>query len=991
MVTDTMPNSDDFDLSFKVFHELMAKKVTDILLVSSPYEAFIMEEEGRLAERIIHEYRGLNLSRPPMLTWVSTAQEALDALAAKKFDLVITMPQVDEMDAYVLGRKIKALNPDLPVYLLIQNTSKHLLERRYASRKSIDRVFVWFGNTDLLLAIIKNLEDRMNVAYDTQRARVRVIILVEDSPIYYSALLPLLYKEIVTQTQAVMEESVNDEHRILRMRARPKILVAENYEEALELYRQYRPYLLSVFSDVRFPKNGQIDDKAGFSLLSMIRQEEPDLPLLNFSSEESNRQSTEKIPAVFLNKNSPTLHSAIRRFFIQQLGFGEFVFRLPDGREIARASNLRQMETLLPSIPDESVNYHGRRNHFSSWLMARSEVMLASRLKPVKVSDFPEPGELKEYLVNCIHERRKGRQKGIITELVTGSFDPDADFIKVGKGSLGGKARGLAFISTQLKEYPELQKKFANIDIQVPKSFVISTEGFDSFIIGNNLQELATDDLSDREIRRLFLAAQFPGWLQTDLELFVRHAAYPLAVRSSSLLEDAQFQPFAGIYKTYMLPNSHPNPAIRLERLILAIKLVYASTYCQTPRSYVKSTYHRLEDEKMAVVIQKLTGTIYGNFFYPAFSGVAQSYNFYPISHMKPEEGIVHVALGLGKTVVEGETSLRFSPAYPQFLPQFSTVDDILKTSQRFFYVLKMKDSPQNLDTDEIATLAKLDLEDAKDHPSVKHLASSYSVQDHRIRDGVQTDGYPVLTFANILKHRSFPLAEILTDILEIGRKGMGCPVEIEFAVNLDPGGDQRPSFDLLQIRPMGIRQQQMELEIKEEDIAAAFFYSTTALGNGRNTEICDIVFVNPDTFDPARTVDIATEIGRMNRQLVQQQRKYLLIGPGRWGSADRWLGIPVNWNDISGVGAMIETSIENFKADPSQGSHFFHNITSLGISYLTHSQNGRDFIDWKWLQSLPSKEKTTYLKHVKLDHPLTIKIDGKKSRAVILPSLEGY
>ena len=987
MLTEMIPNSEDFDLSFKVFHELMAKKVTDILLVSSPYEAFIMEEEGRLAERIIHEYRGLNLSRPPMLTWVSTAQEAMDALAAKKFDLVITMPQVDEIDAYVLGRKIKALDPDLPVYLLIQNTSKHLLERRYAGPKSIDRVFVWYGNTDLLLALIKNLEDCMNVAYDTQRARVRVIILVEDSPIHYSSLLPLLYKEIVTQTQAVMEESVNDEHRILRMRARPKILMAENYEEALELYRQFRPYLLGIFSDVRFPKNGQIDDKAGFSLLSLVRQEEPDLPLLNFSSEESNRQATEKIPAVFLNKNSPTLHSEIRRFFIQHLGFGEFVFRLPNGREIARASNLRQMETLLPSIPDESVCYHGRRNHFSSWLMARSEVMLASRLKPVKVSDFPEPGELKKYLVNCIHERRKGRQKGIITELVTGSFDPDADFIKVGKGSLGGKARGLAFVSTQLKEYPDLQTKFDDIDIQVPRSLVLSTEGFDSFIISNNLQELATADLNDREITRLFLAAQFPEWLQTDLELFVEQAAYPLAVRSSSLLEDAQFQPFAGIYKTYMLPNSDPNPAVRLERLILAIKLVYASTYCQTPKSYVKSTFHRLEDEKMAVIIQKLTGTLCDNFFYPAISGVAQSYNFYPISHMKPEEGIARIALGLGKTVVEGETSLRFSPKYPQFLPQFSTVDDILKNSQRFFYALKMEDFPQNLDIDENATLAKLDIEDAKDHPSVKHLASSYSAQDHRIRDGIQTNGYPVLSFANILKYRTFPLAEILKDILEMGRKGMGCPVEIEFAVNLSPGDDQRPSFDLLQIRPMGIRQQHMDVEIKEEDIAAAFCYSTSALGNGRNSEICDIVFVNPDTFDPSRTVEIATEIGRINRRLEQQQRKYLLIGPGRWGSADRWLGIPVNWNDISGVGAMIETTIENFKADPSQGSHFFHNITSLGISYLTNSQNGSDYMDWKWLQSLPFAEKTEYLNHAKLENPLTIIIDGKKSHAVILPS----
>jgi hypothetical protein len=434
-----------------------------------------------------------------------------------------------------------------------------------------------------------------------------------------------------------------------------------------------------------------------------------------------------------------------------------------------------------------------------------------------------------------------------------------------------------------------------------------------------------------------------------------------------------------------MLPNSHPNPAIRLERLILAIKLVYASTYCQTPRSYVRSTFHRLEDEKMAVVIQKLTGIIYGNFFYPAVSGVAQSYNFYPISHMKPEEGIARIALGLGKTVVEGETSLRFSPTYPQFLPQFSTVDDMLKNSQRFFYALKMKDFPLNLDVDENATLVKLNVEDAKDHPSVKHLASSYSVQDHRIRDGVQTDGYPVLTFANMLKYQSFPLAEILTDILEIGRKGMGCPVEIEFAVNLGLGDNRRPSFDLLQIRPMGIGHLHMDVEIKKEDISAAFCYSTTALGNGRNREISDIVFINPDTFEPARTVDIATEIGRMNRQLVQQQRKFLLIGPGRWGSADRWLGIPVSWNDISGVGAMIETTVENFKADPSQGSHFFHNITSLGISYLTVSQNSSDFIDWKWLQSMPATVKTAYLNHVKLDNPLTIKIDGKNSRAVIL------
>jgi DNA-binding NarL/FixJ family response regulator len=986
MPPDTMPHSEDFDLSFKVFHELMAEKVAEILLISSPYEAFIMEEEGRLAERIIHEYRGLNLSRPPMLTWVSTAREALDILSRKNFDLVITMPQVDEMDAYILGRKIKAIHPGLPIYLMIQNTSKHLLERQHDDSRAIDRRCVWYGNTDLLLAMIKNLEDRMNVAYDTERARVRVIILVEDSPIYYSSLLPLLYKEIVTQTQAVMEESVNDEHRILRMRARPKILVAENYEEALDLYRQYRPYLLSIFSDVRFPKNGQINARAGVELLSMIRQENQDLPLLNLSSEESNRQQAEKIPAVFLNKNSPTLHSEIRSFFIHYLGFGDFVFRFPGGQEIARASNLRQMEKILPSIPDESVNYHGQRNHFSSWLMARSEVMLASKLKPVKVSDFPRAGELKKYLADCIYERRKGRQKGIITELVTGAYDPDADFVKVGKGSLGGKARGLAFISTQLKKNPDLQKKFENVDIQVPKSLVLSTDGFDAFINENNLKEIATADFSDAEITQLFLAAHFPESLMGDLELFIQHARYPLAVRSSSLLEDAQFQPFAGIYKTYMLPNNHRDRSVRLERLIMAVKLVYASTYYATPKAYARSTFHRMEDEKMAVAIQQLTGSACDEYFYPALSGVAQSYNFYPIGHLKPEEGIAHIALGLGKTVVEGGPSLRFSPRYPQFLPQFSAVDDILKNSQRRFYALKMTDFPRDFGTNEDATLAHLDVDDVSDHPPVRQLASSYSPQEHRIRDGAQTGGYLVMTFANILKYHTFPLAEILSDVLEIGRRGMGCPVEIEFAVRLPGDPEQRPSFDLLQVRPMGINQDHMEIDIEDEDIAAAVCYSTMALGNGRSREIGDIVFVNPETFDPACTVDIATEIGRINKLLVQQNRRYLLIGPGRWGSADRWLGIPVSWHEISGVGAMIETRTEGFKADPSQGSHFFQNITSLGISYLTTSENGDDFINWKWLQSLPTAKQTNYLHHVKLENPLTIKIDGKKSRGVIMP-----
>jgi DNA-binding response OmpR family regulator len=942
-----------------------------------------MEEEGRLAERIIHEYRGLNLSRPPMLTWVSTAAEALQALHRKKFDLVITMPLVDDTDAYILGRTIKESFPDLPVFLLIHKTGQHVLDHKSPDRRSIDRVYVWQGNSDLLLALIKNLEDGLNVAFDTERAKVRVIIVVEDSAVHYSSLLPILYKEIVTQTQAAMEESINDEHRIFRMRARPKILVAETYEDGLELYRRYQPYLLSVIADVRFPRAGRLDDQAGFDLLRTVREENPDLPLLNLSSEESNRRRAEAIPAVFINKNSASLNAEIRDFFMQHLGFGDFVFRFPDGREIARASNLRGMEKILPDIPNESVDYHARRNHFSSWFMARSEVMLASKLKPMRVSDFASIDALKSHLVQAILERRKGRQKGIITEMAPGGFDPEADFIKIGRGSLGGKARGLAFALILLREHAELLQKYKEVDIRVPKTVAISTEGFDAFVSANSLRQYATQKADDAEIAAAFLRAPLPDWLMRNLHSLVEHTPCPLAVRSSSLLEDAQFQPFAGIYRTYMLPNNHPDPAKRLQNLSMAVRLVYASTYFESPKSFAQSTYHRIEDEKMAVAIQHLTGEKTGDYFYPALSGVVQSYNYYPIAPLKSDEGIAHIALGLGKTVVEGGTAVRFSPRHPQFLPQFSTVDDILKSSQRFFYALNLRDFPENLSSGDDPTLVRLAVDDFLDAAAVRLLSSTYYPQEHRIRDGFQSAGFPVLTFAGILKYRSFPLAELLWDILEIGRKGMGCPVEIEFAVNLT--GGSRPVFDLLQIRPMAVARQKRDVEITPEEIQRAVCYSTMALGNGQVTDIADIIFVDPDTFDTSRMVDIAGEVGQLNRLLAADQRKYLLVGPGRWGSADRWLGIPVKWNDISGVGAIIETATDALKADPSQGSHFFHNITSLDISYVTATANGEDFVDWGWLKSQPVEKSTRHLKHLRLERPLVIKIDGKKSLAVIL------
>ena len=984
---DPVPKSrfEFFDLSFKVYYDLMQKKVMDILLVSSPYDAFIMEEDGRLTERIIHEYKGLNLSRPPRISWVSTAQKALSALEKKYFDMVITMPRLDDMAPGELGKKIKESHPNTPIFLLNHHTGANSASSMETENSPFDKMYVWCGNTDLLLALVKNVEDKWNVDYDTKRAAVRVIILVEDSPIYCSSILPILYKEIVSQTQAVMDDTVNEEHRLLRMRARPKILVAETFEEAEKLYRRFRKYLLCVISDVGFPRKGKLDPDAGYTLLKCIRAENPDLPLLNFSSEEKNRDRALTIPAVFLNKNSPSLLMELRAFFTERLGFGDFIFRTPDGRPIpgAVARNLRSMEKILPGIPKESLLYHASKNHFSTWLMARSEVGIALFLKPFTPDDFSSTRELRRHLIATIHERRKHRQRGLITDFSADSFDPELDFFKLGKGSLGGKGRGLAFFSTRLGEMPELQEKYPNVQISVPKTLVISTEAFDAFIAKNRLRHMYQADMADARIQQAFVSAAFPESVRRDLRAFLEQADYPLAVRSSSLLEDAQFRPFAGIYKTYMIPNRDISVSTRLSQLLTAAKLVYASTFLKSARAYTRSTLHRTEEEKMAVVIQELTGTAHGDLFYPAISGVAQSYNFYPISYMKPDEGIVNLALGLGKTVVEGGTCVRFSPKYPEFLPQFSTVEDILKNAQRSFYALKLNGFPDEFLTKDDATLARLEVESATDSKPVRSLCSTYFPEDNRIRDMASAAGHPVLTFARILKHRAFPLPEILSDVLALARTGMGCPVEIEFAADFN--GRPTTRFDLLQVRPMAKAQTDTQIVITKDNEQNAFCLSTMALGNGRFSGIKDIVYVKPGGFDPAQMPKMAEEIGRFNEKLTTEDRKYLLAGPGRWGSADRWLGIGVSWNEISGIGSIVETFTPRLNTDPSQGSHFFHNITSLGISYITVPGKPGNFFDYKWLDGFAAQMETDHIRHVRFTRPVTILIDGKTSRAVVL------
>ena len=976
----------NYDPRFKVFHELMANKIRDVLLVSTPYDAWIMEEDARLSEKIINEYRGLNLSNPPRFTWASTAEAALTLLDQRRFDLVITMLGISDMDTALLGQKIKRKDPELPVILLTHGAQSALEYRhRLSKADGLDRTFVWSGNTDLLLALIKSCEDWMNVGHDTASAGIRVILFVEDSPEYISSLLPILYRELVLQTQAVMEEGLNEEHRLLTMRARPKILIAESYEEAIGLYDIFEPFILGVISDVRFERNGRIDKNAGVDLLKKIKADRFDIPLLLTSSEPSNAAKAAQIPALFVDKNSPSLLTDVRSFFKEKLGFGDFIFRMPDGGEIAQARNLRALEKILTEIPDESFVYHGDHNDFSRWLFARSEIMLASRLRPITGEDFDgNVARLREFMQNAIRDRRKERQKGIVVTFDCVDFDMDVDFFSIGKGSLGGKARGLAFFSTLLQRNPEIAAQFASVNLMIPQTMVITTDGFEAFIEENNLKSLAKGDTDDQTIASAFLKGRFPGKIAEDLEVYLKKIDYPLAVRSSSLLEDAQYRAYAGLYRTYLIPNNHPDPRVRLRQLVDAIKLVYASTYYQGPKSFSKRVGHRTEEEKMAVIVQRLVGDHYGAYFYPALSGIAQSYNYYPFDRMKPEEGIATIVMGLGKMVMEGEKALRFSPRYPQLLPQRSSVDDILANAQQRYYALNMEMDDLQLGLHEDVTLKKLQASAAADELPMQVLASTYIPEEHRIRDSANSPGYRVLTFAQILKHNLFPLASVLEAVLALGQEGMGCPVEMEFSVNLRKDPRAPADFAILQIRPMTARAEELIVDIRSKDIERAFCHSSNALGNTYDRKMYDIVYVKPQDFDPAHTTDMVAEIGRMNANLLKQNAPYLLIGPGRWGSADKWLGIPVTWPDICGVGAIIETALPQLKAEPSQGSHFFHNITTLGISYINVGANQKDFLDWDWLTAIAPVEESRFIAHVKLEHPLTLKVDGRVSKCVI-------
>lgn len=975
-----------------VFRRLMAKEIREILLISSAYNIFNIEEDGGLTERILNEYKNLNLNFPPRITGVSSPEEGLYLLKIKSYDMVIIAPQDGDMILYSLTSEIKQIKPDIQVILLIPHTAAKSPVAGDENKNGIDKVFVWSGNSDFLVSMIKHVEDNLNAEEDTLLGNVRVILLVEDSPEYYSYLLPIIYKEVIKQTQSLVDIRFNENERLITMRSRPKVLLATNHEEAMMLYRKYRPYLISVFSDVRMPVHGKIEADTGIRIISQIKNENQGLPLLLMSSESNNRKDAEKEEVSFLDKNAPDFLNSFKHFFYNELGFGDFVFKMPDGRKIDQASNLQQIENKLHNIPEQSIAYHFNNNHFSTWFMARSEIPLALKFRAQKSDDFKNTEILRQHLISNIHEFRITRQKGVITNFNCRHFDSDIrDFVKIGRGSLGGKARGLSYISTLLQNDYKLKKKYPEFNIRIPKALVICTDVFESFITQNNLSHFSGEGFPDEKTDEYFFNASLPESLIKMLKSYLIQVKSPLAIRSSSQLEDTQFYPFAGLYRTYMIPNNHSNLFIRLSHLIKAIQLVYASTYYEAPKKLLKNISKQPFNESMAVIIQELAGEKHGNYYYPSVSGVAQSYNYYPFSYMKPEEGVAHIALGLGKTVVEGERCLRFSPVYPDIIPEFSSTESILKNAQQSFYALRINNHPEP-NFHRYTNLVKRNIERAENEFPVQTMTSTYLPEENRIRDSWHYPGPKVLTFSKLLKKNMSRFPELIHDLLETGQKGMGLPVEIEFSANLYPEKERKTDICFLQIRPMVADFNQSSVNITQQDLHAAFCYSSNAIGNGINDQISDIVYIKPDTFKPEQTVQMVEELNKINTSLTREKRPYLLIGPGRWGSSDRFLGIPVKWRHISGARAIVELRNAMLNSDPSQGSHFFHNITAQGVKYITinetqnrSAKDSADYLDWSWINSIPAASETQYTRHINLTNSLLMKIDGRKSQCVIL------
>ncbi len=969
-----------------IYHDLMQFKVREILLVANLYDAFIIEQEGKFFEQVTGEYFQLNLSSAPRITGVSTPEEALEKLQEKHFDMVIVMMGIEKSTHIHLSEIIKQIYNNMPVFLMLNNNSDiALFEDGNKNIKSIDKIFVWNGDSNVFLAMIKYLEDKQNVEKDISIGMVRVILLVEDSAKYYSRYLPILYSIVIEQTRQLIEEVNTDElYKLLKMRARPKVLLASNYEEAIDIYNKYKDNLLCLISDVRFNKDGILNDEAGIELLKYVKELTPDLPAVLQSSDSENSYKAYKYRSTFINKNSETLKQDLRSFINYFLGFGNFVYKDETGRkDLAVARSMKEFQNHLRTIPEKSLIYHAKKNHFSHWLMARGEIQIAKKIKSLKVEDFDSPGILRKYLIDiveqCIHDKKKGR----VVNFEESALLEYSNVVKLCSGSLGGKGRGLAFINMLINNF-EFSEIIPEIKITSPKTSIIGTEEFENFLFKNNLYDKIYKETNYDSIKKIFITGELSDNLVKKLNRFISVVDKPLAVRSSSLFEDSLMQPFAGIFDTYLLPNNHPDEKVRLEQLMNAIKMVFASIFSPTAQSYFKAVNYKIEEEKMGVAIQEVVGNQYENYFYPHISGVAQSYNFYPFSYMKPEEGFAVTAVGLGKYVVEGEKTYRFSPSHPKL--EIYTPKELFRNSQVHFYAINLDKNDLNLLDGEDAGLSKLEISEAEKHGTLKHTASIYDVSNERTVPGLaQSSGPRVINFANILKYDYIPLAKTLDTILDIVSEAMGTPIEIEYAIDLNKDEQGRASFYLLQIKPLIKNLVESEINIDKIDNDKLLLYSENGMGNGKIDNLHDIIFVDVESFDSLRTEKMRDEIEELNNKMVNENRKYVLIGPGRWGTRDKFIGIPVSWSQISNAKIIVEISLEDFPLDASLGSHFFHNVISMNVGYFSVKHNDLiDYINWDILKDANIVNETRHFKHVRFDNPLDIIMDGKNRKSLI-------
>ena len=968
----------------EIYHDLMQFRVREILLVATIYDAFILEQEGKLTELIFGEYYQLNLSTAPRVTSVAFGEEALKLLDKRRFDMVILTMRIDEMSPFELCAKIREKDADIPVLLLLSDDKDlALIENEGDRLKLFDRIFTWNGDAKVLLAMIKYIEDKINVVNDTRIGLVRVILLVEDSIHYYSRYLPVLNTEIMKQTQKLIaDENLDEMKKLLRMRTRPKVLVADSYEEAVEIFERYRDYLLCVISDVKFPRKGKIDERGGIKLVKKFKKEIDSLPVLLQSSDPENAAVAAGLGASFLNKNSQNLSHDLTAFIFDHLGFGDFVFRDRSGKKIAKAGTMAEFRDLLHTVPDESLIYHSERNHFSSWLMARGEIQIAKFIQPLTVTDFSSYDELRRHLIEICDIVHRQKTRGKILHFDESIIPEEENLFQLSGGSVGGKGRGMVFLNMML-ENRELFTIHPDVNIVIPRTAIIGTEEYDRFMEESEFVDSMTADDGPDDVVRSFLAAGLSSGLRNKLSRYLKHVDYPLAVRSSSLFEDSKSQPFSGIYETYFLPNNDPDFDIRLRHLEDAIKLVYASVYSGAARSYLEAVNYKIGEEKMAVLLQGVAGTRHGGRFYPHISGLAQSYNYYPVSYLKPEDGIALLGFGMGKYVVEGERSWRFCPKYPKM--DFISQEDMLKETQTRFYAVDLENAGFDLKADSDATMTTLDIADAEKDGTADYCVSVWDMNSRSMRAGTHHAGPRVMNFASILKYGYFPLAQILEAVLEIITSSMGMPVQIEFAADLSKGTDGRSNFYILQIKPLLGDMKDYRLDLEGIDRNDMVLYSAHAMGNGMINDLHHIIYADIDRFDRSRTFAMKAELEKLNGKMRENDEKYILLGPGRWGTRDRFLGIPVRWSDISNAQVVVEVELEDFHFDASLGSHFFHNVTSKGVGYFSVPHASRDsVVDWEWLSGLPVIERTEHFIHVRAQAPLTVMMDGRKSAAAI-------